>query len=143
MDDFGTIIYILLTIVAIVFSFMKKANADKANGVPPVDSNDPFDEVIPSFEKMFETQEEDEDGKELVEETVQTAKPRTFMQSKTPANSAVNLFQERMRQMESNMKRVEKVKTPLVVEDLEEEKKSWFNAREAIIYSEILKRPEF
>jgi hypothetical protein len=143
MDDFGTIIYILLTIVAIVFSFMKKANADKTKGMPPADSNDPFDEVIPSFTKMFEIQKEDEDVEESVEEIVQTGKPGTFIQSKTQANPVVNSFQERMRRMESNMKRVEKVKTSLEVEDLEEEKKSWFNAREAIIYSEILKRPEF
>jgi hypothetical protein len=131
MDDLGTIIYIIFMILAIVFSILKKSNHTK----PPeesVDEHDPFEETIPSFEKIF--------GMEKREEP----KPVQKNVTPKPEQETIQSFKEKKKQMAS-IQRIDK-QAELKKEkdaDMHEEKDSWFNARDAIIYSEILKRPDF
>jgi len=55
----------------------------------------------------------------------------------------VNSFEEKKREMNSRFSRIKK-DPPLkeeTVNEISEEKENWFNLRKAVIYSEILKRP--
>ncbi len=138
MDDFGTIIYIIFTIIAIVFSIIKKSNQKRQDTPAPSSSNDPFDEVIPDFEQLFKSEKGETEKTLQMESVKEVVKP-------TQAKTTAHEFQEKMKQMESKMSRISsrnKIKRE-EEETSSEESKSWFNARQAIIYSEILKRPDF
>lgn len=133
MDDFGSIIYIVFTIIAIVFSIMRKSN-QKAKPTPPsvpTGSGDPFDEALPTFENIFGGE-----NKNPVPEPVVATEP-------VKKKEVVNSFEEKKREINSRFSRIKK-DTPLkeeTVNEIYEEKENWFNLRKAVIYSEILKRP--
>jgi hypothetical protein len=134
MDDFGTIIYIIFTILAIVFSILKKSNQAKPTE-ERTDEHDPFEEPIPSFEKIF--------GMEKKEEPKPVQKIETSKQNQETVQS----FKEKKKLVDTSIQQrnnlADHKKRKEKEADLQKEKGSWFNAREAIIYSEILKRPEF
>ncbi|MCW3805153.1 hypothetical protein [Plebeiibacterium marinum] len=136
MDDLGNLLYILFAIVAVVFNIWKKGKQVKPNTPPPTDNNDPFEEVLPDFEQLFGRKEK-----------VKT-EPDIHQEVPAPKKEVINKSQDewkkRLQQAEDRLKRVAK-KEPISLQVESESKNSsgWFDARKAIIYSEILKRPDF
>ena len=79
---------------------------------------------------------------EVISQPVAEKKAPIFKPKPKPA---VNDFEEKKRQLQSVTNRIPKQKNteePITVstEDIES---GWFDAKQAVIYSEILKRPEF
>ncbi len=141
MKDIGNIIYIVFVIIAVVFSVINKANKNKSSNRQPPGKGDSPRPGFPDFETLFE--ESDEPEEEPLEHPV-------FENSESPVKIEPevvrNDFQERMRQIEIDKKRsFNKRKEESILRDVKKESESSFkfNAKEAIIYSEILKRPEF
>ena len=136
MEDLGDLLYILFAIVGVVFSILKKNNKKARKVTPPIDAGDEFsdsdEDEIPGFGNIFGEQPKAEPPKPVTaQETVE---------KKTPDPS----MEEKKRQLE-NISRIKKTK-PMVVEEeeVDEEKlEQDFNLRQAVIYSEILKRPQF
>ncbi len=145
MDDSGNIIYIVFTIVAIVYSIWKKTNSAK-------DQEKQFPESgkgntatgFPDFETLFEDTEESE--REIFTKEPQVQK--NVVAPDIPKTIPVrNDFQEKLREMEkkyNRKSREQKSKKEIPIEVEEDVKEGLsFNLREAVIYSEILKRPDF
>jgi len=131
MDDFGSIIYIIFTIIAIVYSIMRKANANQKNNTPtPYDDNE---HQMPSFEDLFNPQPE----------VIKPKEPEKVVKEVAQVDEKVMVFQAKMKELDERMSRIKKEKPKTTVQAEKNESKSWFNAKEAIIYSEIMKRPEF
>lgn len=132
MDDVGNIIYVVVTIVAIVFSIIKKANASDKKATPSQNNQD--EKTMPSFEDFFNPQKE-----ELVTEPNITVKK---------VESGQDAFRAKMKEMDQKLVRIKKKDDTNSVYKITDDKGSkkganWFNAKDAIIYSEIMKRPEF
>ncbi len=140
MDDLGNIFYILFAIVAVVFNIMRKGNKAKPSTPPPVEKNDPFEDMIPKFEQLFKP-EESEATQPEVDQNQTTIKKQQPIVKPEPV---LNDFEIRKQQLQSREKWIpkkEKVNEPIEVRS--DSAPHWFNAKQAIIYSEILKRPEF
>ncbi|TLX77786.1 hypothetical protein E9993_03830 [Labilibacter sediminis] len=133
MDDFGTIIYIIFTIIAVVFSIIKKSNQKTNPTTPPAstDSFDPFEEDIPSFESIF-----GEKQTPPTPEPVASSKP-------TKPTKVLDELEKKKKEIDDRFARIKKtdVSHKQEVEDISKQDERWFNLREAVIYSEILKRP--
>ncbi len=146
MDDFGSVIYIVFTIIAIVFSIIKKANKVKdQNSQSPQTRKDTTHKGFPDFETLFE------DTEEMEEEVISdqpSVKIETVPSKQIQPKPVSNDFQEKVKEMERKYSRkAKKSKTKkepemCLVEDKEGDNFA-FNLREAVIYSEILKRPDF
>ncbi len=145
MDDLGNIFYILFAIVAIIFNVMRKGKKANPSTPPPVDNdnnNDPFEDMIPKFEQLFKPEESPKPQPEVITTPVAEKKAPKFKPKPQPP---VNDFEEKKRQLQSVTTRIPKQKTtekPIKISS-EHTESSWFDAKQAVIYSEILKRPEF
>ncbi len=131
MEDLGDFLYIIFAIIGVVFSLLTK-NKKAKKATPPIKNevNDPFEENQPSFENIFGT------------EKPPGVKPEAVKQ---PEKSKTEVsIEEKKKQMDSKMSRI-KSKKRTKEEEVEMESLDEgisFNLREAVIYSEILKRPE-
>ncbi len=135
MDDLGNILYILFAIAAVVFNIMRKGKQDKTSTPPPVDTKDPFEDIIPKFEQMFKPEEKAQ---------YEPVKINIEKKPKKEPKPVLNDFEEKKKQIQARVNRIPNKKTKETLIEVEEiSEPGWFNAREAIIYSEILKRPEF
>ncbi len=136
MDDLGNIFYILFAIVAVVFNIMRKGKQAKPSTPPPAESNDPFEDIIPKFEQMFSSEEKKIQDEQVNDNIIKTPK-------KEP-KPVINDFEEKKKQIHATINRIPNKKTKDILIEVEEiSEPGWFDAREAVIYSEILKRPEF
>ncbi len=134
MDDLGNILYILFAIAAVIFNIMRKGKQAKPS-TPPVDTKDPFEDIIPKFEQMFKPEEKAQHKQVNI---------NSEKKSKKEPKPVLNDFEEKKRQIQAKVNRIPNKKTKETLIEVEEiSEPGWFNAREAIIYSEILKRPEF
>lgn len=132
MDDFGSIIYIVFTIIAVVFSIMKKNKQKEKTTTIPTESSDPLNEVLPTFEKIFGNEKLNP-----VPKPVDISEP-------IKKKEVVNSFEAKKREMESRFSRIKKEK-PVekeISKESSEEQETYFNLRKAVIYSEILRRPD-
>ncbi|MBS2211671.1 hypothetical protein KEM09_09670 [Carboxylicivirga mesophila] len=134
MDDIGNILYILAMLAALVFSAFKKQKQAKKQMPAP-------DEQAPTYHPM---DEEDIMGelKELFQKPkVEKPKPAAV---KSPVKSHTTPF----RTLNKDVKKAAPVpaSAPIVLEVDESDEASFFDKeqidlRQAVIYSEILKRP--
>ncbi|SMO61181.1 hypothetical protein SAMN06265379_103360 [Saccharicrinis carchari] len=140
MENLGDLLYIVFAIIAVFYSFIKK-NAQKAKEATP-----------PIFEE-----DEDGEGFEPDDRTIEGA-PGTratvvqpaAMYPDQPLKERVldNSMEEKKKQMEQSFSRIKRTSDIKKTIELEEEESTGgyikdFDLRAAVIYSELLKRPEF
>jgi hypothetical protein len=138
MDDLGNILYILVAIAVVIFNIIKKGKQASASTPPPVEKNDPFEDMIPKFEQLFKP------DSEVKTSSSSFPQKKERKDVKVKPQPVLNDFEEKRKQVQSRVHTIPKKETtkePIQV--LTDSAPNWFNAREAIIYSEILKRPEF
>jgi len=135
MEDFGDYFYIIAMLAAFVFSIFKKQKKAKQNVPAPHGSDQP------SYDP---TQEEDilEDLRELFQ-SKEEQRPKATVQKQAPQATPLH-----MRNKPSVQSPVSKPKQPIfednAIEDEEigfEFEKEEIDLRQAVIYSEILRRP--
>ncbi len=125
MEDLGDFLYIILAIVGVIFSILKK-NKKAAADVPPV--------VL---------QDDGEDMMSPVSDDNEIINIPKFEKVKESKSQSVG---ERIKQMESSYQPIQKktsAKTEKKIEVEDNTSGFEFDIRKAVIYSEILKRPEF
>ncbi|WP_143525052.1 hypothetical protein [Labilibacter marinus] len=140
MEDFGDLLYIVFAIIGVVYSIIKKNNKKAKESTPPIapiedEEEDYSGDGIPSFDQIFGRTE--------------APKPAVVPEQKV-VQPADNSVQAKKKQLEDNIHRFKsaKAKSKLKTEESEEEIIEHetgynFNLRQAVIYSEVLKRPEF
>lgn len=143
MDDLGNIFYILFAIAAVIFNVMRKGKKASPSTPPPVDydnDKDPFEDMIPKFEQLFKPEETKKPQPEFITTPVTEKKV-----PKVKPKPVISDFEEKKRQLQSVTNRIQKPKTKEESEKVtfEDTEPGWFDAKQAVIYSEILKRPEF
>ncbi len=159
MDGFGEIIYIIVMIVIFIFSALKKKKPKEHEMPAPEDreSENPFDEVFRPFREIFE----DEDTQPH-ESPQKNGQPEPAMTDKGSKNLKDAPFVKEDYVFTANTspgdaRRQRKNRAPGRQEKLKSEEQEglnrederggsgndWFNLREAVIYSEILKRPDY
>ncbi len=147
MDDLGSAVYVIVTIIAIIFSVLKKANKNKSTKPFSAKEKHQSEHEFPDFETLFQDKDEQEDE----EEDFMPVFKRVDLPSKEPVKKEAAFvksdFQKKMEELERNAERnsYKKKQKPtfLLENEISEKEEQWFDAKKAIIYSEILKRPEF
>ncbi|MBR8536586.1 hypothetical protein KDU71_13510 [Carboxylicivirga sediminis] len=134
MDDIGNILYILAMLAALVFSAFKKQKQAKKQMPAP-------DEQAPTYHPM---DEEDivSELKELFQKPkIETPKPAVV---KSPEKNQATAFRTFKKEVKKTAPTPPPAPVILEVEELEEVSyfdKEQIDLRQAVIYSEILKRP--
>jgi len=157
MDDFGEIIYIIIMVVIFIFSALKSKKGKRGDApLPESDSGSPMDEVFSPFKDIFDDEEEEfrreepertsppepayeasgrkdlKDAPFVKEDYVFTANTSPGDARRQRKNKAPG--RKTQLQSENDMAYADKTGTELV---------EWFDLRQAVIHSEILKRPEY
>ena len=155
MDDIsGDIIYIVLTLVVVLISALRKKKApQKPESAPHREVGDPMDEVFPTLRDLFTEPEEEApvapsaESLDSIEsqgqpETVSGSPGNPFVRSdyKFPSSSSAGEA-SRQRKMRKKKSELTRVRTQIDEEDVKEQES--FDLKRAIVYSEILKRPDF
>ncbi len=134
MDDIGNILYILAMVAALVFSAYKKQKQAKK----PMQM--PDDEVRPSHDPMDE-----EDVLEELRELFQKPKPKPKPVYEEPkvAQKEMPLHMQKKQMPKKDVPKPRPAKlTPIEDEEIGSEfDREPIDLRQAVIYSEILKRP--
>lgn len=133
MDDIGNILYILAMIAALIFSAYKKQKQAKKTVQAP-------DEVVrPERDVM-----EEDDVLEELRELFQKPKPKPVVEEPKVEKKVVPLHMQRKQEPKktdiAKQKPVEIISIEEEVEGSEFDKEQ-IDLRQAVIYSEILKRP--
>ena len=133
MDDFGDILYVLAMLAALVFSAIRKSKQSKKQPAAPVET--PAD--------RFDPMEEDEP---IIQDLRDLFKPR--QPRPQPATEASVQKTEPVTGRQTIISRIpHRLTKPLEVIDLDETSaptdlfEEGIDLRQAVIYSEILKRP--
>ena len=132
MDDFGDILYVLAMLAALVFSVIKKSNQAKKRPSVPMDTEpDPFDPM---------------EEEPIIQDLRDLFKPR--QPRPQPATEASVQKTEPVTVRPTIISRIpHRLTKPLEVIDLDETSaptdffEEGIDLRQAVIYSEILKRP--
>lgn len=140
MEDFGDILYVIFALIAIVYSVIKKGAQKAKEATPPIFEQDEDNE---SFEP------DDRTIKGAPGSRATVMQPATmFRHEPLQARVIDNAMEEKKRQMEQNFKRIKR--TSALKKTIEQDETdtgtdfmSNFDLREAVIYSEVLKRPKF
>jgi len=134
MDDFGDILYILAMLAALVFSAIKKSKQSKKRPAAPVETQpDPFDPM-----------EEDEP---IIQDLRDLFKPKPVKPQPVPEVSKVKTEQAKPFQKASLSQTPKRSTKTLDIIDIDETTEAnefledGIDLRQAVIYSEILKRP--
>lgn len=133
MDDFGDILYVLAMLAALVFSAIRKSKQSKKQPAAPVET--PADR----FDPMEEDEPIIQDLRDLFKPKPPRPQPVSVTEFKTE--------QAKSLQQKSRPKTQRKSTKPLDVIETEEASESTdffedgIDLRQAVIYSEILKRP--
>ena len=134
MDDFGDILYILAMLAALVFSAIKKSKQSKKRPAAPVETQpDPFDPM-----------EEDEP---IIQDLRDLFKPKPVKSQPVPEVSKIKTEQAKPFQKESLSQTPKRSTKTLDIIDIDETTEAndfledGIDLRQAVIYSEILKRP--
>lgn len=138
MDSIGDFLYLILMVGAVIVSLLRKNKKE----VPPMANPKPERDIKDLFPEMRNWMEDEEDEEVKDEEpvpVVATPKSTPFV----PIESPVFTFDspENYQQGRSTVKTA-----PMELESLDEDRESLFDdepfdARKAILYSEIMKRP--
>lgn len=133
MDDIGNILYILAMLAALIFSAYKKQKQAKK----PMQM--PDEHTQPENETMVE-----EDVFDELRELFQKPKPQQAVPEPKPVKDEVPLhMQKKEAPRKSSMSKQEPVKLVAQEDEYEETEfdREQIDLRQAVIYSEILKRP--
>jgi hypothetical protein len=158
-DSFGDIIYIIVMVAALVFSIIRKAKGTKQDGmsVPHDEYTDVPHESFPTSSDWFN---DPESSSEKINEEKPIDKPKSNMQPEVmrPPKMGYNSSGYQRIKNRDNRKRPERVSrisSKIVSKNLAKEdvhsqtiaptsfNDEPFDLREAIVYTEILKRPAF
>ena len=134
MDDFGDILYVLAMLAALVFSAIRKSKQSKKRSAAPVETQpDAFDPM--------------EEEEPIIQDLRDLFKPRQPKPQPVPDASEFKTEQVKSYQQTSIPKTQRRSTKPLEVDDLDETSgtadlfEEGIDLRQAVIYSEILKRP--
>lgn len=140
MEDLGDILYIIFAIIAVVYSVIKKGAQKAKEATPPIFEQDEDYESFDADDRTIE-------GPPGSRATVMQTAP---VYNHEPIKSRVldDSMEEKKRQMEQNFSRIKRTSNFKKTVEGEEEFTgtnfmSDFDLRQAVIYSELLKRPEF
>jgi len=147
MEDLGDYIYIIIAIVGFIYSIAKKNNKKAQPTTPPIIAEeDDFWEEEPVIVQ-------DAPPVSHKEKPVSTHSERPnefFVREPAKQREPDKAMIEKKKQMANSYTRIKKtpVSQPVQQEELQEQaenegKSMDFNLKQAVIYSEILRRPEF
>ena len=138
--DIGDLLYVLIMVVALVFSFIKKAKGKEQRPnahIPEHEVEDTLSEVFPTFKQIWEEQKVPEPPK------VRTFPPPVQHQRKV-IDKGVRIKDRKT--ITSGLKKRDTHKV-FLDEDENNEIPYWnkepIDLQKAVIYSEILKRPDY
>ncbi len=149
MDSLGDILYIIVMVVALVFSIYKKTKGSHQDGtlLPEREVGDPFDEVFPTGKRRW-----------LDEETVEKPvkhPPKPLQKEKTEGLGYQKIAFQRIQKSDA-LKRPERTTriTPRLtqkksaVQKVESDQLFYWDEepldlQNAVIYAEIIKRPDY
>ncbi len=159
MDGIGEIIYIIIMVAIFIFSALRKKKPREEDMPVPEDhqSENPFDEVFSPFKEIFgdderapkkETQQQPQTEPEIVNRNEKKLKDAPFIKEDyvfTSRTSPQDVRRQRRSQTPGWQDKLKFQESEIFRKEEEEQKNinSWFNLREAVIYSEILKRPDY
>ncbi len=146
-DSIGDILYIIVMIIAVVLSIYKKAKGNNQGGplLPEDEVNEPYEEVFPTYNPRNWSQK--------AEQTEQHQKQPPGKVMPAPAKSQridfqrtkVNMERKRIERTSRISKRTIHRKT--YQEQVTEQGYYWdenpMDLKNAVIYAEIIKRPDF
>jgi len=153
MDDiFGEIIYIVVMLAIFIFSALKKKKA-AGSDMPEREVENPMDEVFSPFKEIFEDEELESPRRETVPpskpkaETRETLKDAPFVKEDYVFTSNTAPGDARRQRKNKTPGRQTVLKSdydlPATDETAPQHPLEWFDLRKAVIYSEILKRPDY
>lgn len=160
MDDFGEIIYIIIMVAIFIVSALRKKKPQRDEMPVPEDqeSRSPFDEVFSPFKEIFEDEEpsprmapqkqQSEEEPAAVDKGIKNLKGAPFVKEDyvfTASASPTDARRQRKNQAPGRQENLmsEETGSLRVRQENQEDINDWFNLREAVIYSEILKRPDY
>jgi hypothetical protein len=158
MDGFGEIIYIIIMVAIFIFSALRKKKPKQGDMPVPEDreSESPFDEVFSPFKEIFEDDEpESQQNSQNQPQTRQVTpegqeknlKGSPFVKEDYVFTSRTSPQDARRQRKNRAPGRQEKLKSEETesYQEMEATRKhaDWFNLKDAVIYSEILKRPDY
>ncbi len=146
MDDLGSILYLVFTVAAVIFSIVKKSNQNKnkkavtsdSATAPKSGSKDVLEDIFPQLKGMFEPQVE----KPTFIKEEPTSKPKPVVNKRSYEFEKTRKTTLRSSEKTSLKTKVKEKNQESIKREVKYEN-HWFDARQAIIYSEILKRPDF
>jgi hypothetical protein len=153
----GEVIYIVIMLVIFIFSALKSKKGKRGDTpVPERDSDNPMDEVFSPFKDIFDDKEETSDREEP--ERAPRSEPAYATSGRKDLKDAPFVKEDYVftaNTSPGDSRRQRKNKTPGQQKDLQSESDlayadktgselaEWFDLRQAVIYSEILKRPDY
>ncbi|WP_462318966.1 hypothetical protein [Marinilabilia sp.] len=153
MDDiFGEIIYIIIMLAIFIFSALKKKKGREGESAEPErEVENPMDEVFSPFKEIFGDDDEEEykpqpapvknerEGKNLKDAPF--VKEDYVFTSNTAPGDARRQRKNKTPGRQTILKSEESL--PNEYEETDAGLHDWFDLRKAVIYSEVLKRPDY
>lgn len=155
MDDiFGEIIYIIVMLVIFIFTALKKKKGREGEMTEPErEVENPMDEVFSPFKEIFGDDDEEEYEPQPSPTVEGAGRGRTDLKdapfvkedyvftSNTAPGDARRQRKNKKPGRQTFLKSEELL--PLEYEETDAGLHEWFDLRKAVIYSEILKRPDY
>ncbi|PRZ01323.1 hypothetical protein [Marinilabilia salmonicolor] len=160
MDGIGEIIYIIIMVVIFIFSALKRKKPERNDMPVPEDqeSRSPFDEVFSPFKEIFEDEEpipqerpqkqQSEEEPAAVDKARKSLKGAPFVKEDYVFTANASPTDSRRQRKNQSPGRQENLKSEEsgslgVKKEVHNNLNDWFDLKEAVIYSEILKRPDY
>lgn len=160
MDDFGEIIYIIIMVVIFIVSALRKKKPQRDEMPVPEEqeSRSPFDEVFSPFKEIFEDEEptpqesprkqQPKEEPVAVDKGIKNLKGAPFVKEDyvfTASASPTDARRQRKNQAPGRQENLKSEESGTLREKKEGQANlnDWFNLKEAVIFSEILKRPDY
>lgn len=159
MDGIGEIIYIIIMVAIFIFSALRKKKPQQDDMPVPEDreSGNPFDEVLSPFKEIFgdddsgsqqQNQQQPQTEPAAVDRQEKNLKDAPFVKEDYVFTSRTSPQDARRQRKNQAPGRQENLKSQESHSREEEEEaqqniNNWFNLRDAVIHSEILKRPDY
>ena len=149
-DNFGEIIYIIVMVAIFIFSALKKKKAPGEN-IPEKEVPNPMDEIFSPFEELLNPEKEDESPKtersQPTHSVNEAIKNYPFIKEDYvfTANTSPEDIRRKRKNKSSSRQAVLKSDDgqPVNQATSAEHPFKRFDLKKAVIYSEILKRPDY
>lgn len=148
-DSIGDILYIVVMVAALVFSIYKKTKGGSQGGtiMPERQVGDPFDEVFPTFNPHWH------DEKEIVEKPIKhPPKPVKPQEAERVKYQRIDFQRIKKSGKAKSLERTSRINVTSIqrksTPEIESEQQFYWDEepldlQNAIIYSEIIKRPDY